>query len=54
MVAVVVAILGYAAYVYISQLCLPMIKKREGVIWSRATGSESPYNCLCFFLNMIL
>ncbi len=41
MIAVVFGIMGYAAYAYISRLCLPMIEKRAGVIGSRTTGSES-------------
>ncbi|KAH9477093.1 Palmitoyltransferase PFA3 [Psilocybe cubensis] len=33
-----VGIMGYAAYVYIRQLCLPMIWRREGAPASRGTG----------------
>jgi len=37
MIPMVVGIIGYAAYAYISRLCLPMIENRAG---SRTTGSE--------------
>ncbi|PPQ80332.1 hypothetical protein CVT25_003615 [Psilocybe cyanescens] len=38
MVGFTIGVMGYAAYVYIRQLCLPMIWKREGAPASQGTG----------------
>lgn len=32
-------IMGYSGYAYIARLCLPMIKRTQGALGSRATGS---------------
>ncbi|KDR78257.1 hypothetical protein GALMADRAFT_245344 [Galerina marginata CBS 339.88] len=38
MIGVTLGIMGYAAYVYIQQLCLPMIRRRNGALASQGTG----------------
>jgi len=40
MIFVTLGILGYASYVYIGRLCLPMIQKHSGAPAGRGTGSE--------------
>jgi len=41
MVVITSGIMGYAAYVYIGRLCVPMIKRRSSAGAGRSTGSES-------------
>ncbi|PPQ86953.1 hypothetical protein CVT26_007908 [Gymnopilus dilepis] len=38
MIGVTLGIMGYAAYVYIRQVCLPMVWRREGAGAGRGTG----------------
>jgi palmitoyltransferase len=34
------AIIGYASYVYVGRLCVPMIRRDSGAYGGRVTGSE--------------
>lgn len=38
-VGLTVGIIGYASYVYIARLCVPMLVKKRGTLGSQATGS---------------
>lgn len=38
-VGITIAIVAYTFYVYIGRLCVPMIRKDEGALGGRATGS---------------
>ena len=40
-IAVALAIIAYAGYVYIGRLCIPMIKRERNSLGSRRLGSES-------------
>jgi len=55
-VAVAVAIIAYAGYVYIGKLCIPMIKRESDSLGSRRLGSESqclpPY--LFFYIAILI
>ena len=39
-VFITIAIITYAWYVYVSRLCVPMIKRDAGALGSRGLGSE--------------
>jgi palmitoyltransferase len=39
-VGIVVAIVGYAVYVYVDRFCVPMIRKEARAIGDRTMGSE--------------
>lgn len=39
-VGITVAIIGYASYVYIGRLCVPMLLEEDNTLGGRAMGSE--------------
>ena len=39
-VGITIGIVAYTFYVYIGRLCVPMIRKNEGALGGRGTGSE--------------
>lgn len=39
-VFITIGIMGYAFYVYIGRLCVPMIKREAGALGGRGMGSE--------------
>jgi palmitoyltransferase len=46
-VGITLGLIGYASYVYVGRLCVPMIREDDSALGGRTLGSESTIRCVC-------